>query len=80
MGLCLARARIGGPWEWREIVCRRPEGHGPDGNPEHAGVGLYPWQTIYWLDDDRRTFRGDFVPCHQLACILPAGHRGDHAR
>lgn len=32
---------------------------------------------IQWMDDDRRTFRGEFVECPE-DCKLPANHRGDH--
>lgn len=33
-----------------------------------------------WLDSDRRTFRGNWVPCPwDEGCILPLLHKGDHA-
>ncbi len=34
---------------------------------------------IYWFEEDRRTFRGDWVLCPNKTCILPSGHRGNHA-
>lgn len=51
---------------------------------EHQATGLYPHQTIYWQDGDRRQFRGEFVPCDfvnrdQAPCVLPSGHHGNHA-
>lgn len=58
-----------------------------DDHYEHLGetglkVGGKP-QTITWFDDDRRTFTGEFRPCHLLdessgpkPCVLPGGHRG----
>jgi hypothetical protein len=57
------------------LDCRLDEGHGP----EHAATGLFPHQTIYWLDGDRRAFTGEFTPCDESRCILPAGHRGAHS-
>lgn len=46
---------------------------------EHQATGLYSYQTIYWPDGDRRQFRGEFMFCDRLTCVLPSGHRGDHA-
>lgn len=36
---------------------------------------------ISWQEEDRRTFRGLFIPCgdNDAPCMLPAGHRGNHA-
>jgi len=50
--------------------------------------------TIYWAEDDRRNFRGEYpgrcdaatptwpdgLPGETRPCVLPAGHRGGHAR
>ncbi len=33
---------------------------------------------LTWMDDDRRTFRGDYVECPERGCVLPAGHPRDH--
>lgn len=35
--------------------------------------------TITWMDTDRRNFTGEFIECPQLGCVLPWGHRGEHA-
>jgi len=64
-----------------EVTCLEDDGH-PGG---HAGVlSNYAFRgsqtVIRWLDEDRRTFRGDWTACDQSDCILPAGHRGGHAR
>jgi hypothetical protein len=60
-------------------------------NADHSGPGglhqavlhdyAYPGSTttIYWQEGDRRNFRGEFTPCDQSTCLLPAGHHGDHA-
>jgi hypothetical protein len=47
---------------------------------EHQGVlkdYAHPGSvtTIFWMEEDRRTFRGDWVPCPNN-CTLPAGHWG----
>jgi len=34
--------------------------------------------VFVWFDDDRRMFRGDFIPCDESKCVFPAGHRGYH--
>lgn len=33
---------------------------------------------ISWMESDRRTFRGEFIPCDWPSCILPIHHRGSH--
>lgn len=35
--------------------------------------------VIQWLDNDRRTFYGEFVAC-SASCILPINHRGEHVQ
>ena len=35
--------------------------------------------NIYWLEKDRRTFRGDWASCEYTNCVLPNEHRGNHA-
>jgi hypothetical protein len=50
-----------------------------DGHQEHIAPGLFATQTIHWLEGDRRQFTGDFHPCDQSTCLLPAGHHGNHA-
>lgn len=52
---------------------------------KHRGIVrdyAYPGSAtaIEWMEDDRRTFRGDWVPCPHAGCILPALHRGNHAQ
>ncbi len=34
---------------------------------------------IYWFEDDRRTFRGDWIRCPHEICTLPKEHSGHHA-
>lgn len=51
---------------------------------QHHGVlrdYAYPGSetTISWADTDRRNFRGEWIECPSRGCMLPAGHRGDHA-
>lgn len=59
---------------------------------QHSGVVkdyAYPGSrtTITWYEHDRRNFRGGFARCGEPtptgltmgACILPVGHRGNHA-
>lgn len=51
---------------------------------EHKGTlhdYAYPGSAtvFHWSESDRRTFHGTWPgPCPEL-CVLPAGHRGDHA-
>lgn len=64
-----------------EVTCLEDDGH----SGIHAGVlsdYAFPGSqtVIQWLDADRRTFRGQWTPCDQSDCVLPAGHRGNHAR
>lgn len=57
--------------------CRRPYGHEKT-DPQHEATGLYEYQTIAWLDGDRRQFVGEWVPCEAI-CTLPVNHSGNHA-
>lgn len=68
-----------------EVGCERTDGP----HDEHRGVlrdYAYPGSetVLTWQESDRRTFRGAWRDCdltsNVLPCILPAGHRGDHAR
>lgn len=74
---CPAKIKV-----WRaadgEFSCRLE--HDPVAEPEHQATGLFDYQTIHWFEGDRRQFTGDFNPCDESTCILPAGHHGDHAR
>ena len=58
------------------LSCRLDAGHE---GAQHDATGLFEWQTISWFEGDRRQFTGEFHPCDQSTCILPAGHRGSHA-
>ncbi len=61
-----------------ELVC---DLSGPHGLHESTLRDYaYPGSAtvISWYEDDRRTFRGDWVAC-PAECILPAGHQGRHA-
>lgn len=71
---CTARLKA---WEPPEglFSCRLPA----DGHREHIATGLFEHQSIHWQEGDRRQFTGDFHPCDQSTCILPAGHHGRHA-
>jgi hypothetical protein len=36
--------------------------------------------AVEWAWDDRRSFRGEWPgDCPSAGCILPTGHRGEHA-
>lgn len=59
-----------------DISCRLDEGHG---GRQHDATGLFAHQTISWFEGDRRQFTGEFHPCDQSTCLLPAGHHGRHA-
>jgi hypothetical protein len=72
---CPVRIRLWSHKPGGTFDCRLNEGHGP----AHEATGLYPHQTISWVDGDRRAFTGEFTPCDQSSCILPAGHGGSHA-
>ena len=64
------------------VDCDLPAGH----SDAHRG----PWTHNYpntdgvtvinWLEDDRRTFRGEFIECPDPGCVLPAGHPRGHAQ
>jgi hypothetical protein len=32
---------------------------------EHEGTGLYAYQTISWLGDDRHSFTGEYARCSE---------------
>lgn len=74
MTVCAARLKAWSKPDG-EFSCRLPAG----GHEEHVATGLFEHQTIHWLEGDRRQFTGDFHPCDQSTCILPAGHHGNHA-
>jgi hypothetical protein len=73
-----------------EFVCHLDE-HGTDMKhtatfTSRASQGVQ--QSIFWSENDRRTFRGDWVGCrtarHSVPngseqCTLPNEHRGNHA-
>ncbi len=64
-----------------EFTCFRLD-HGLD--IEHMATikdGAYPGSSteLYWFEDDRRNFRGDWVKCTDRMCVFPNGHRGNHA-
>lgn len=59
-----------------DLSCRLDAGHEGD---EHEARGLFEHQTVTWLDGDRRQFTGDFFPCSEGTCTLPADHKGNHA-
>jgi len=54
------------------------------GPHQHRGTlrdYAYPGSVtaIIWHEDDRRTFRGEWQPCTDRPCTLPANHHGRHA-
>ena len=65
-----------------EIRCEKS---GESEHYEHSGMlsdyaypGSKTW--ISWFEDDRRCFRGEWPgPCDTEGCVLPSGHRGNHA-
>jgi len=65
-----------------ELVCERPDSR----HLVHDAVlrdYAYPGSltVIDWFDDDRRCFHGDWPGiCSTVpGCVLPDGHRGNHA-
>ncbi len=60
------------------IDCEKEVGHADT----HAGTlrdYAYPGSrtTVVWMDEDRRTFTGEWIECPALeGCVLPANHRG----
>lgn len=73
------------------LTCELPLNH-PE--LEHQAVWEHdlnedmPTTTVHWLDNDRRSFRGEWRQCsehirvtrrHRAPCCLPAGHQGNHA-
>jgi hypothetical protein len=64
-----------------EIACEREGDH-----DRHEGsLSDYAYagsrSTLSWMDDDRRTFHGEWPGACELlhGCVLPAGHHGGHA-
>lgn len=47
---------------------------------EHGFPNTPGYTMISWLEDDRRTFLGDFIECPSPGCVLPAGHPRGHAQ
>lgn len=77
---CDARIRMFRPVNDTELHCEQDDGY----HQEHFAFlrdYAYPGSqtTVTWLDDDRRTFRGEW-PGDCPNCILPSGHRGEHAQ
>lgn len=72
---CPARIHTNTP-SLGDLTCRLEADHFGD---EHQATGLFADQTIYWLEGDRRCFTGEFQPCDESTCCLPAGHHGRHA-
>jgi hypothetical protein len=67
--------------DYKELTCFLNE-HKPEikhvaniKNPERPSYST----DIYWYEEDRRTFRGDWIVCDFESCILPGGHHGEHA-
>ncbi len=64
----------------REVVCYLYE---HDLSMRHVGYvshyGSYSSTEFQWTENDRRNFRGEWVPCEVNACIFPKNHRGAHA-
>jgi hypothetical protein len=46
----------------------------------HTHSPTNPDQLITWFDGDRRNYQGEFQPCDESTCSLPAGHARGHAR
>lgn len=62
------------------LTCELPAAH-PGMHESTLRDYAYPGSetVVSWAEDDRRTFRGDWIECVQPNCILPANHRGNHA-
>ena len=67
-----------------ELVCEiKDESHYNGSNSHHATLRDYAYPgsetTIYWMEEDRRNFRGEWKNCDEfVGCVLPGGHRGNH--
>jgi hypothetical protein len=66
------------------VIAPRTVGLFPDPHTGHEGIlhdYAYPGSRtkIVWQEEDRRTFRCDWLPCPDPVCILPARHSGTHA-
>lgn len=78
-GRCPVHIRVWSPdppGQDGEFRCRLKSGHTLG---QHRATGLFSWQTLTWFDGDRRCYVGEFTACDQSTCVLPAGHRGEHA-
>jgi len=65
-----------------ELQCRLGSTHSGDHEAELRDYA-YPGSLteISWAEEDRRTYRGDWVECPATpACILPANHPGRCAK
>lgn len=76
---CDARVRPMAPVNATEVACDLGDSH----HQMHRSTVrdyAYPGSAtiVEWADDDRRTFHGDW-PGDCPGCLLPVGHRGNHA-
>lgn len=77
---CPSRIRPMRPINETELRCELADGHaGSHSSVLHGYAHPGSTTTVTWLKGDRRAFSGDFNTCDQSTCILPAGHRGEHA-
>lgn len=67
-----------------EIQCMVEGDDHSEFSNRHRGIidfeGSGPPTELFWLEEDRRTFRGTWLHCEAETCILPRGHRGEHAQ
>lgn len=60
-------------WGHLNIECDQPFGHDGD------HIGSLHATRVHWLEGDRRDYTGKRLACLDDQCVLPGGHRGDHA-
>ena len=81
---CTSRARFGWGRPGLDPIVVDCENDVP-GHNTHAGLWHHNYPntpgvtTVIWIENDRRTFRGEWVECPHLGCILPAGHPRHHS-
>jgi hypothetical protein len=79
---CIAKIRPFSNINDVELQCEQESGH-PEDNYHGAFLLNYAYEGsstyITWDHADRRNFTGDWVPCPNKGCVLPADHIGNHA-
>lgn len=81
--MCDAKVRLF--TDGTELTCEIDHpSHYNQSSSHHATLYDYAYPgsetTIYWDENDRRNFRGEWFPCESATCILPRGHHGAHTQ